>query len=50
MPSNWALKPFGAMLVIDHHLGEAEFITIDNTPHDYKEIFVKLATRSAGIR
>jgi len=28
-----------AMLVIDHHLGQAEFITVDNTPHDFKEIF-----------
>jgi DNA-binding CsgD family transcriptional regulator len=28
-----------AMLVIDHHLGEAEFIAIDNTPYDYKETF-----------
>jgi DNA-binding CsgD family transcriptional regulator len=28
-----------AMLVIDHHLGEAEFITVDNTPRDYREIF-----------
>ena len=28
-----------ATLVIDHHLGEAEFIGIDNTPHDYKDLF-----------
>ncbi len=28
-----------AMLVIDHHLGQAEFITVDNTPQNYKELF-----------
>jgi len=28
-----------ATLVIDHQLGQAEFIGIDNTPHDYKEVF-----------
>ena len=28
-----------ATLVIDHMLGEAEFITIDNTPRAYKETF-----------
>jgi DNA-binding CsgD family transcriptional regulator len=28
-----------ATLVIDHLLGEAEFITIDNTPREYKESF-----------
>jgi DNA-binding CsgD family transcriptional regulator len=28
-----------AMLVIDHMLGEAEFITVDNTPRAYKETF-----------
>ena len=26
-------------LVIDHMLGEAEFITVDNTPREYKEMF-----------
>ena len=29
----------GAMLVIDHQLGQAEFITVDNTPYDYRNIF-----------
>ncbi len=28
-----------ATLVLDHMLGEAEFITIDNTPQGYKEMF-----------
>jgi DNA-binding CsgD family transcriptional regulator len=28
-----------ATLVIDHMLGEAEFITVDNTPKAYKELF-----------
>ena len=28
-----------ATLVIDHLLGEAEFITVDNTPRGYREIF-----------
>jgi len=28
-----------ATLVLDHMLGEAEFITVDNTPRDYKESF-----------
>jgi DNA-binding CsgD family transcriptional regulator len=28
-----------ATLVIDHHLGEAEFIGIDNTPRDYRDLF-----------
>ena len=28
-----------ATLVLDHTLGEAEFITIDNTPQDYKALF-----------
>ena len=28
-----------ATLVIDHLLGDAEFITIDNTPRAYKEVF-----------
>ena len=28
-----------ATLVLDHMLGEAEFITIDNTPQDYKATF-----------
>ena len=32
-------ETFSAMVVIDHLLGEAEFITIDNTPRDYKESF-----------
>ena len=32
-----------AMLVIDHHLGQAEFITVDNTPYDYREIFANSA-------
>jgi len=30
---------FSAMVVIDHMLGEAEFITVDNTPRAYKESF-----------
>ena len=30
---------FSAMVVFDHLLGEAEFITIDNTPRAYKESF-----------
>src|ERR1700712_4190555 len=29
-----------AMLVIDHMLGEAEFINIDNTPQAYKDSFL----------
>ncbi len=29
----------GAMLVIDHQLGQPEFITVDNTPYDYRDIF-----------
>ena len=29
--------------MIDHHLGQAEFIGIDNTPHDYKEVFEDVA-------
>jgi DNA-binding CsgD family transcriptional regulator len=28
-----------ATVVIDHMLGDAEFITVDNTPSDYKEAF-----------
>src|SRR3954452_9419681 len=32
-------ETFSATVVIDHLLGEAEFITIDNTPRDYKEFF-----------
>ena len=28
-----------AMVVIDHLLGEAEFITVDNTPRGFREIF-----------
>jgi DNA-binding CsgD family transcriptional regulator len=32
-----------ATVVIDHLLGEAEFITVDNTPSGYKESFVNLA-------
>ena len=31
-----------AMVVIDHHLGEAEFITVDNTPQGYKDSFANL--------
>jgi DNA-binding CsgD family transcriptional regulator len=30
-----------AMVVIDHFLGEAEFITVDNTPQAYKESFLR---------
>ena len=30
---------FSATVVIDHMLGEAEFITVDNTPREYKESF-----------
>jgi DNA-binding CsgD family transcriptional regulator len=30
---------FSATVVLDHMLGEAEFITIDNTPRAYKESF-----------
>ena len=33
-----------ATVVIDHLLGEAEFITIDNTPRGYKEVFKDLAS------
>jgi DNA-binding CsgD family transcriptional regulator len=29
-----------ATVVIDHLLGEAEFITVDNTPHAYREAFL----------
>jgi DNA-binding CsgD family transcriptional regulator len=32
-------ETMSAMLVIDHTLGEAEFITVDNTPRAYKESF-----------
>ena len=32
-------ETFSATVVIDHMLGEAEFITIDNTPRAYKESF-----------
>jgi len=28
-----------AMVVIDHHLGQAEFITVDNTPNGYRDSF-----------
>ena len=31
-----------AMTVIDHMLGEAEFITVDNTPSDFRETFSNL--------
>ena len=30
-----------ATVVIDHLLGEAEFITVDNTPGAYKESFAE---------
>jgi DNA-binding CsgD family transcriptional regulator len=30
---------FSATVVIDHMLGEAEFITVDNTPRAYKDFF-----------
>ena len=30
---------FSATVVIDHLLGEAEFITVDNTPREYKDVF-----------
>ena len=33
-------ETMSAMLVIDHMLGEAEFITVDNTPRAYKESFL----------
>lgn len=32
-------ETFSATVVIDHMLGEAEFITVDNTPRDYKDSF-----------
>lgn len=32
-------ETFSTTVVIDHLLGDAEFITIDNTPRDYKESF-----------
>jgi DNA-binding CsgD family transcriptional regulator len=32
-------ETMSAMLVIDHMLGEAEFITVDNTPRAYKDSF-----------
>jgi DNA-binding CsgD family transcriptional regulator len=32
-------ETMSAMLVIDHLLGEAEFITIENTPAEYKDSF-----------
>lgn len=32
-------ETMSAMLVIDHTLGEAEFITVDNTPRAHKESF-----------
>lgn len=32
-----------AMTVIDHLLGEAEFITIDNTPSDFRDTFTDLS-------
>ena len=31
-----------AMTVIDHLLGEAEFITVDNTPSDYRDAFIDM--------
>lgn len=36
---NLGFETVAAMLVIDHHVGQAEFITVDNTPYDYREIF-----------
>lgn len=32
-----------ATLIIDHMLGEAEFITVDNTPRGYQELFSNLS-------
>lgn len=40
-------ETISATLVLDHMLGEAEFITIDNTPKAYKEFF---KDRSNGRR
>ena len=31
-----------AMVVIDHHLGQAEFITVDNTPKGYRDSFANM--------
>ena len=44
---NLGFETVAAMLVIDHHLGQAEFITVDNTPYDYQEIF---ANTSKNVR
>ena len=33
-----------ATTVIDHMLGEAEFITLDNTPPDYRDTFVSMGS------
>ena len=34
-------QTFAAMAVIDHFLGESEFINIDNTPPSYRETFIE---------
>lgn len=36
---NLGFETVSAMTVIDHMLGEAEFITVDNTPAEYRELF-----------
>lgn len=36
---NLGFQTVSAMTVIDHLLGESEFITVDNTPAAYKEVF-----------
>lgn len=34
-------QTFAAMAVVDHFLGESEFINIDNTPSSYRDTFVE---------
>ena len=40
---NLGFETVSAMTVIDHLLGEAEFITIDNTPSDFRDTFTDLS-------
>ena len=39
-----------ATVVIDHLLGEAEFITVDNTPRGFREIFEDPRTTIGATR
>ncbi len=40
---NLGFETVSAMTVIDHLLGEAEFITVDNTPSDFRDTFTDLS-------